>query len=85
MVGPGSFSQVELGDSPPPTLCLQSMAKMSSTVQGLAWSVPSVHLSTATSRRAGVGGGCHPGRYAQSAAAPDLDVDRRVCSRIPLR
>jgi hypothetical protein len=27
--------------------CLQSMAKVSSTVHGLAWSVPSVHRSTA--------------------------------------
>jgi hypothetical protein len=43
----------------PATLCFQSMAKMSSSVHGLAWSVPSVHLSTATSRRVGVGCGCH--------------------------
>jgi hypothetical protein len=34
----GSFSQVELGGLEPPTPCLQSMAKMSSTVCGLAWS-----------------------------------------------
>jgi hypothetical protein len=44
------FSQVELGGLEPPTPCLQSMAKMSSSVHGLAWSVPSVHLSPATSR-----------------------------------
>ena len=35
------------------TPCLQSMVKMSSTVCGLARSVPSVHRSTAASRRAG--------------------------------
>jgi hypothetical protein len=45
----------------PVTPCLQSMAKMSSTVHGLAWSVPSVHLRTATSRLAGVSCGCHRG------------------------
>ena len=38
--------------------CLQSMAKMSSTVHGLAWGAPGIHLSTATSRRVGVGCGC---------------------------
>lgn len=30
-------------------------------VHGLAWSVPSVHPSTATSRPVGVGCGCHYG------------------------
>ena len=34
------FSQVELGGLEPPTPCLQSMAKTSSTVHGLARSVP---------------------------------------------
>jgi hypothetical protein len=41
--------------------CLQSMAKLSSSVYGLARSVPSVHLSAATSRSVGVGCGCHRG------------------------
>src|SRR5262245_42975224 len=34
---------VELRGLEPLTPCLQSMAKVSSTVCGLAWSVPSVH------------------------------------------
>jgi len=37
------------------------MAKVSSIVCGLAGSAPSVHRSTATSRRVGVGCGCHYG------------------------
>jgi hypothetical protein len=40
MTCPGSFSQVELRGLEPLTPCLQSMAKMSSTVHGLARSVP---------------------------------------------
>src|SRR5262245_61169698 len=38
---------------------LQRMAKMSSTVHGLAQSVPRIHLSTATSKRVDVSCGCH--------------------------
>ena len=43
-----------------PPAC-KSMAKMSSNVHGLAWRVPSVHLSPAASRLVGVGCGCHRG------------------------
>ena len=41
--------------------CLQSMARMSSTVQGLGWSALGVRLSTAASEPVGVGCGCHRG------------------------
>jgi hypothetical protein len=41
------------------TACLQSMAKVSSTVCGLARNAPGVQLSTAASRPVGVGFGCH--------------------------
>jgi hypothetical protein len=58
----GSFSQVELGGLEPPTPCLQSMAKVSSTVHGLAGIAVGVHVSTGTSRPVGVGGGCHYGK-----------------------
>jgi hypothetical protein len=54
------------------TPCLQSMAKMSSTVHGLASGNPSVHLSTTTFRPVGVGCGCQRDplkRSAQSAIA----------------
>src|SRR5689334_11127106 len=44
-----------------PTLCLQSMAKVSSNVHGLAQSARSVHMSPARSRPVGVGCGCHRG------------------------
>jgi hypothetical protein len=55
------FSQVELGGLEPPTPCLQSMAKVSSTVHGLARSALIVQLSTTTSSRVGVDCGCHRG------------------------
>jgi len=45
----------------PPTPCLQSMAKVSKTVRGLARSAPRVHLGTATSKTVGVSCGCHHG------------------------
>jgi hypothetical protein len=48
--------------------CLQSMAKTSSSVYGLVWSVSSVHLSPATSRRVGVGCGCHRGSFKSTCA-----------------
>jgi len=50
------------------TPCLQSMAKMSSSVHCLAWSVLNVHLSTPTSRPVGVGCGCHRGILGQARA-----------------
>jgi len=48
--------------------CLQSMAKSSSTVYGLARNAARVHLSTATSRRFGVGCGCQPTQSTRSRA-----------------
>jgi hypothetical protein len=60
-IRPGSFSQVELRGLEPLTPCLQSMAKMSSTVHGLARSALIVQLSTTTSSRVGVDCGCHRG------------------------
>jgi hypothetical protein len=41
--------------------CLPSMARLSSTVHGLAQSAISVHLSTGTSWPVGVGCGCQRG------------------------
>jgi putative oligomerization/nucleic acid binding protein len=65
-VWPGSLRLVELRvlelrGLEPLSPCLQSMAKTSSTVCGLARSALGVHRSTATSRRAGVGCGCQRG------------------------
>jgi hypothetical protein len=51
------------------------MVKMSSTIHGLALSVLTVYLSTAASRRVGVGCGCHRGRHPELAAVPDLELD----------
>ena len=68
MIRPGSFSQVELRGLEPLTPCLQSMAKMSSTVHGLSRNAPRVHLSTASSRRFGVGCGCQPTQATRNRA-----------------
>ena len=64
--GPGvdrglTFSQVELRGLEPLTPCLQSKAKLSSTVCGLARRLCWFRLSTAVSSRVGVGYGCQRG------------------------
>ena len=72
----GEFCLVELGGLEPLTPCLQSTARLSGTVQGLGWSPVRVHLSTAMSRRVGVGYGCHRGPLTATWA-------REVRARIP--
>jgi len=52
------FSQVELRGLEPLTPCMQSMAKMSSTVRGLGRSAPRGHMSPAPSSSVGVGWDC---------------------------
>jgi hypothetical protein len=76
-----SLTWVELGGLEPPTPCLQSMAKMSSSVHGLACSVPSVHLSPATSRPVGVGCGCHRGPLKSSVTGPGQMPGARSTAR----
>jgi len=46
------------------------MAKVSSTVCGLACSAPRIHLCTATSRLVGVGCGCHRDLVMAAEASP---------------
>ena len=59
---------------------------MSGSVHGLAWSVPSVHLSTAMSRLVGVGCGCHRAPLKPAAAAVSeflsVPLDQAVKERL---
>ena len=61
--------RVELRGLEPLTPCLQSMAKVSSVVHGLARSASGVHLGTGTSRPVGVGCGCHRGPLMTTCSA----------------
>jgi hypothetical protein len=62
------------------TACLQSMAKMSSTVYGLGRNARSVHVSPTASKRVGVSCGRHRIRCAQPTATPDHDCADEVTS-----
>jgi hypothetical protein len=73
-----SLCAVELRRLEALTLCLQSMAKVSSTVCGLGQSAARVHLSPAPSRSVGVGCGCRGALLRSCEASPPACLPGRA-------